>query len=277
MLFSREEIENYAKENNLKWREDSSNASDKYLRNKIRHHIIPALKELDSNFLSGFEKTQKYLKESQSMVEDATILIYQQVAKEVEDDIHFDLLKLKTLPNYKSYLYQWLKDFGFSDWSAIYDLVDSQSGKQILSPEFRLLKNRDTLILTSNDYNEKLTHFFIEKNQKEVKFPIKLSISKVNDISDVSNKVIFVDEDKLRFPLTIRKWEEGDNFQPFGMNSKSKKVSKFFKDEKLSILEKETIWILCSDNQIVWITGIRQDERFKIENETNNILKIALE
>ena len=88
---------------------------------------------------------------------------------------------------------------------------------------------------------------------------------------------IFVDENKLLYPLVLRRWKEGDVFQPFGMEGKSKKVSKFFKDQKLSLIEKNNIWILCSDNQIVWIVGLRQDERFKVKNTTNNIIKIQLE
>ena len=93
----------------------------------------------------------------------------------------------------------------------------------------------------------------------------------------VPNTTIFVDEDKLWFPLDLRRWKKGDSFQPLGMEGKSKKVSKFFKDQKLSLIEKENIWILCSDNQIVWIVGLRQDERFKVKNTTKNILKIQLE
>jgi tRNA(Ile)-lysidine synthase len=88
---------------------------------------------------------------------------------------------------------------------------------------------------------------------------------------------IFVDEDKLWFPLVLRRWKHGDKFQPSGMEGKSKKVSKFFKDQKLSLIEKENSWIVCSDNQIVWIVGFRQDERFKIGNRTKRILKIQLE
>ena len=274
LTFSRQEIENYAKENDIKWREDSSNASDKYLRNKIRHNIIPQLKELNENFLESFLKTQKYLKESQTMVEDATIMIYQQVAKEVGDDIHFDLLKLKTLPNFRSYLYEWLQEFGFSAWNDIYDLVDSQSGKVIYSNDYQLLKNRNYLILSPiSEYDDEV--YFIEKNQLEVKIPINLSICQVDAISNTNQNTIFVDADKLSFPLQIKKWNEGDSFQPFGMYGKSKKLSKFFKDEKLSILEKQKIWILISDNQIVWIINLRQDERFKIENSTQNKLQIT--
>ncbi|MNE32161.1 tRNA(Ile)-lysidine synthase [compost metagenome] len=97
------------------------------------------------------------------------------------------------------------------------------------------------------------------------------------EISIVSNTTIFVDEDKLQFPLVLRHWREGDSFQPFGMGGKSKKVSKLFKDEKLSLIEKENTWLLCSNNQIVWVLGIRQDDRFKIDNTTKNLLKIQIE
>ncbi|HEX8017877.1 MAG TPA: tRNA lysidine(34) synthetase TilS [Flavobacterium sp.] len=275
--FSREEILNYAKENTIKWREDSSNASNKYLRNKIRHDLVPVLKEINPNFLKAFQKTQSYLQESNEMAEDASIMIYQQVAKEAAEEIHFDLKKLKKLPNYKSYLYQWLNEFGFLAWNDIYDLVDGQSGKQVFSTEFRLLKNRDALILSPIAEIPEKEEFEINESDQEVNFPLKLSLCNVSHITIDSNKVIFVDAEKLRFPLILRKWEEGDSFQPFGMNGKKKKISKLFKDEKLSLIQKENSWLLCSDDQIVWVVGIRQDERFKIENTTNNILKIELQ
>jgi len=138
------------------------------------------------------------------------------------------------------------------------------------------LKNRDFLILSPINSEDENEEYFINKNQKEVKIPLNLSFSKVADISNVSNTTIFADEDKLWYPLVLRRWKDGDTFQPLGMDGKSKKVSKFFKDEKLSLIEKEKAWLLCSDNEIVWIVGIRQDERFKIKNTTKNILKIQL-
>jgi tRNA(Ile)-lysidine synthase len=277
LIFSRQELAQYAAENNIQWREDSSNASDKYLRNKIRHNLVPILKELNPDFLTSFQKTQTYLQESQTMAEDASIMVYQQVAKENGEDVHFDLNQLKKLPNYKSYLYQWLNDYGFSAWNDIYDLVDGQSGKQVFSSEFRLLKNREFLILSPVKIEDEIEEYFIYKNQKEVNIPLNLSFCKVADISIVPNTTIFVDEDKLCFPLNLRRWKIGDSFQPFGMEGNSKKVSKFFKDQKLSLIDKENIWILCFDNQIVWIVGVRQDERFKVQTTTKNILKIQLE
>jgi len=254
--FNRNEIEAYANKENITWREDSSNASDK--------------------FLSSFQKTQSFLQESKVMADDAAIMVYQQVASEHEDEIHFDLKALKQLPNYTSYLYQWLRVFGFTAWDDIYALTNGQSGKQVFAPEFRLLKDRNFLIVTPIDEEAELQEFTIDRNQQDVNFPLKLSICKVTDIDNVSNSVIFVDEEKLQFPLTLRKWHQGDTFQPFGMQGQSKKLSKFFKDEKLSLIEKENTWLLCSGNQIVWVVGFRQDERFKIDNTTQHILQIAL-
>lgn len=274
--FSREEIKQYAEDNAIEWREDSSNASNKYLRNKIRHDLVPVLKEINPNFLDAFKKTQEFLQEAQIMVEDASVMVYQQVAKEVGDEIHFDLDQLKQLTNYKSYLYQWLKEYEFSAWDDIYELTESQSGKQIFSSEYRLLKDRTTLILSPIP-EDKQEEFYIEINDLEVNFPLKLKLCNIGHITIDSNKAIFVDADKIKFPLLLRKWNEGDVFFPFGMDGKSKKVSKLFKDEKLSLIEKENTWILCSDNQIVWVIGIRQDERFKIVNTTNKILKIELQ
>ncbi len=276
MGFSRMDIVLYANENSLQWRDDTSNASDKYLRNKIRHNLVPVFKTLNPNFLDAFEKTQSYLQETKVMADDASIMVYQQVALADGHEIRFSLKKLKQLPNYNSYLYQWLKEFGFTAWDDIYQLVDGQSGKQVFSPQYRLLKDRDFLIVAPINVAHKTPEFTIDQNQQDVNFPLKLSFCKVADIAHVSNSAIFVDEEKLQFPLTIRKWKSGDAFQPIGMQGQSKKLSKFFKDEKFSLIAKEDAWLLCSGNDIVWIVGHRQDERFKTQNTTKKILKIEV-
>ena len=272
--FSRDEIESYAKANNIKWREDSSNESDKYLRNKIRHHFVPILKEINPNFLDSFQKTQNYLVQAQSIVKDGEYIIYKEVATEKEDGtIHFDLNKLLQMPNYDAYLFQWLNKFGFTAWNDINDLVHSQSGKQVFSENYKVLKNRNYLILSAKVAVDNSQVFYIEKNQKDVKVPLNLAFCNVSDISKPNSNCIFVDEDLLKFPLVIRKWNEGDFFYPFGMNGK-KKLSKYFKDEKFSLIDKSNQWILCSGNQIVWIIGMRQDERFKVTTNTTRITQI---
>jgi tRNA(Ile)-lysidine synthase len=271
--FSREEIEDYATKNNIKWREDSSNASDKYLRNKFRHDVIPILKEINPNFLVSFENTISHLKQTQSLAADASKSLYSKVVTKNENQISIDLLKLLKYENYKSYLFDWLQPFGFSDWTAVYDLIHAQSGKQVHSESHTLLKNRETLLLFPKQEITNDVVYWIQKGQNEVKFPLKLTFCNVDDISHEPTNTIFVEEETLQFPLLIRKWHEGDLFFPFGMNGK-KKLSKFFKDEKFSLLDKSNTWLLCSDNQIVWVVGNRQDERFKVTETTTRILKI---
>ncbi len=274
LTFSRAEIETFANENNLKWREDSSNASDKYVRNKIRHQVVPILKELNPSFLDSFENTLQNLNQAQSLVEDASRIVYRKVVKDVDNQKKIDLNELLQLPNYQAYLYQWLLPFGFSAWQDIYDLVEAQSGKQIFSEHFRLLKDRETLIIQPKSAKVS-DEFFIQENQFQLNFPLKLSFCNVDDITINDSKTIFVDAKTLKFPLQLRKWQEGDYFYPFGMNGK-KKISKFFKDEKISVIDKEKIWLLCSENRIVWIVGKRMDDQFKVTENTQTIIKIQL-
>ena len=270
--FSRNEIETFAKENTISWREDSSNSSGKYLRNKLRLDVIPVLKELNPSLLTSFERTISHLQQSQSLVNDASQSVFKEVVLE-DDTINIAIAKLMDFPNYKAYLYQWLHPFGFTAWNDIYALVEAQSGKQVFSETHILLKNRNHLILFPKQNENEPIHFWIKKEQKDVKFPLKMSFCKVNDISVAATNTIFVDEEKLIFPLEIRKWQNGDWFYPHGMEGK-KKLSKFFKDEKFSIIDKSNTWLLCSDNQIVWVIGKRVDERFKVTTATTKILKI---
>lgn len=274
LIFSRVEIETFANENQLKWREDSSNASDKYLRNKIRHQVVPLLKELNPSFLESFENTLQNLNQAQSLVDDASRIVYRKVVQDVDNQKIINLNELLQLSNYQAYLYQWLSPFGFSAWQDIYDLVHAQSGKQILSVHFRLVKDRETLILEPK--STKISdEYFINEKENQLNFPLKLRFSEVSDLSISDAKTIFVDSKLVKFPLTLRKWSEGDYFYPFGMKGK-KKVSKFFKDEKFSLSEKEQAWLLCSDSEIIWIIGERMDDRFKITEHTQTILKIEL-
>jgi tRNA(Ile)-lysidine synthase len=271
--FSRIEIEAFAKENKVEWREDSSNASDKYLRNKLRHDVIPMLKELNPSLLDSFQKTISNLQQAQTLVDDASRIVYRKVVTDINFQKRINLLELMQLPNYQAYLYQWFEPFGFRDWDSINDLATAQSGKQVFSETHVLLKDRNELILFPKQNEIEPIHFTIAKDQKEVKFPLKMAFCNVDDISVQTTNTIFVDEDKLQFPLVIRKWQEGDWFYPSGMNGR-KKLSKFFKDEKFSLLDKSSTWLLCSENQIVWVIGKRLDEQFKVTKSTTKILKI---
>lgn len=274
--FSRNQIEAYALENNITWREDSSNASDKYLRNKIRHDIVPELKSLNPSFADSFTQTLNNLQQSASLAHDAAILMYQQVVSEKEGQKHIDIEQLKRLPNYKAYLYQWLSSFGFTSWDDIYSLVDAQSGKQVFAPAYRLLKDRGVLILEPLKPADKQV-YEIQEGTIIINEPLAIKLELTDVISpDSTKKAIFVNNNLIKFPLFVRKWQEGDYFYPLGMKGQKKKVSKFFKDEKLSLSEKEDTWLLCTENEIIWVIGRRADNRFKIRDTTDTILKIEV-
>lgn len=258
LIFSRNEIENFATKNQIDWREDSSNASDKYLRNKIRHAVVPVLKQLNPSFLTSFQETLNHLKQSVELVEDVTAIMYERIVTQLDHKIQINIEELLKLKNYKSYLYQWLKEYGFTAWDDIYNLPHAQSGKQVFSNSYILLKDRNYLLLSLKEKEAVKESFFINENLKNHKVPLNLSFCNISYISNSDNNIIFVDEDKLQFPLEIRKKKEGDSFYPSGMNGK-KKLSKYFKDEKYSLLEKEEQWLLVSNNKIVWVIGKRAD------------------
>jgi tRNA(Ile)-lysidine synthase len=273
--FSRLEIEHFAAENQIQWREDSSNASDKYLRNKIRHSIIPLFRDLNAGFLDSFQNTLHHLQQAESLVDDATRLVYEKVVEEKENQLEIHLKPLLEFRNYKAYLYQWLKEYGFSAWNDIYDLVEAQSGKQVFSETHVLLKDREKLILSERKLSNNSEVFIIESLDTKVNIPLNISFCNVSYITETDSNCIFVNEEGLKFPLTIRKWQEGDYFYPAGMNGK-KKLSKYFKDEKYSLLDKENQWLLCAEDQIIWIIGKRADNRFIANETTKNPIKIEL-
>ena len=122
---------------------------------------------------------------------------------------------------------------------------------------------------------EKKVSKFISENETQIDSPLKMSFFPTDKMGYIDTNTVYVDASKISYPLVLRRWEEGDVFQPFGMKGK-KKLSKFFKDEKLSLASKEQIWILLSNNQIVWVVGYRMDDRFKITPKTDKILKIAV-
>jgi tRNA(Ile)-lysidine synthase len=275
LIFSRDEIENYAQENNIEWREDSSNESDKYFRNKIRHNIVPILKELNPNLLDSFQNTIHNLSQTKTLAQETIEKNFQETITQFNDKkLVIDIEKLLLLPNFESFLYEWLKEYGFQDWESIKELVTAQSGKYVLSEKHRLLKDRTTLILSQRKI-ETDEEFQIFEDTQYIESPIKLSFCKQAYISVSTKSAIFVDKEKLKFPLTLRKWQEGDYFYPSGMNGK-KKVSKYFKDEKFSLIDKENTWLLCSSNDVIWIINHRADKRYIATTNTKNILNINL-
>lgn len=273
--FSRAAILDFAQTNLINWREDSSNSTSKYLRNKLRLDVIPILKDMQPNLLSNFATTLKNLNQIQSLAEEASKTAYLNVVTEQGDTIEIDLEKLVQLPNYQAYLYQWLKKFDFTSWQDIYQLVTAESGKKVLSNEYVLLKNRATLTVYKKEESTKNEIICINENQNQVKYPLNLDFSDATSLLITDSSTIFVDKSKLLFPLTIRKFKSEDLFYPFGFEGKMK-ITTFFKNSKLSTIEKKNTWLLCSNDQIVWVINHRLDNRFKVSESTTSILKITI-
>lgn len=274
--FRRDAIEKFATKQKLKWREDSSNSSTKYLRNKLRHDVIPILKGINPQLLQNFEKTQHYLNDIKSIVDDRVDEVTEKiVSKTSNNGIAFNINELQNLSNPRAYLYELLNGFGFTQWEVILDLLTAQSGKQVFSNTHRLLKDREYVIL-SEIAELPDTAIHINETQSLVLTPFgQLVLTKSNTIEAAAKHIAFLDANLLKFPLTLRPWKDGDYFYPSGMKGK-KKLSKYFKDEKLSLLDKENIWLLCSGDDIVWILNHRVDDRFKATVKTQEILKIEV-
>lgn len=278
LVFSRKEILNYAKQNNIEWREDESNSETKYLRNKIRHQVTPILKELNASVLKNFNKTIDHLKESQQIIDDKIEDITYEIISKEGDLLKINIEKLLKLSNPKAYLYQLLKPYEFREWNDVQNLIYAQSGKQILTKNYTLLKDRDFLLLlrTSEKSSIKEEVYTIREENKEITAPIKLLLKRVQEKTDTNQKSIYVDNELLSYPLKLRRWNSGDFFYPTGMLGK-KKISKYFKDEKISIINKNKIWLLCSSkNEIIWIIGKRQDRRFLPTDKTTKLLQISI-
>jgi len=273
LAFSRKEILNYAKDNDIEWREDASNASNKYIRNKIRHQVLPVLKEINPSIFDSFATTIENLQESKQIIEDRIENIASEVLEKEANFIKIDIEKIKELSNSKAYLYQLLKSYHFTEWNDVYALLNAQSGKQVFSKTHRLLKDRDVLILSKIDLSNSIEMAFqIEEEITEITNPIHLTFKEVIEKSTENKQTIYVDKDLLKYPLMLRKWEKGDYIYPLGMQGK-KKLSKYFKDEKFSLIDKENTWLLCNaENQIMWIINHRQDRRF-VKNKN---LKISV-
>lgn len=277
--FSRAQIEAFAKKEGIIWREDASNASRKYLRNKLRHEVVPILKEINPQLLESFQNTISNLNDTAEIVAE-NLKTFERKAIETTDTYGttYKVAEFKNLTNPKAYLYEIFKDYGFTEWNDIVNLLEAQSGKLVKSNTHRLIKHREFLILTdlNTDNSETFTLGADEVQNRIIKIPTGILLfDEVDAIAETSKDIIYVDKSKLQFPLELKLWKEGDVFQPLGMKGK-KKISKYLKDEKLSLVEKEKTWLLTSNNNVIWVVGMRADESFKVSDNTKQIIKIEL-
>ena len=276
LAFSRDDITLFAIKNEIVWREDRSNASVKYVRNKVRHKVIPILKELNPHILKSFQNTLEHLNESQSIINDALKNVTANVVSYENDLLKISCKEIEKLSNKKAYLYQLLQGYGFTAWNDIVNLISAQPGKQVFSDTHRLLKDRNFLILTTINKNQSTKGpVLIDQKVSKITNPIKLTIQNTDDFTCKNTHEIIIDNDLINYPLSLKKWHHGDTMYPAGMKG-SKKISQLFKDNKLSLLDKEKIWILAdAKNHIIWVIGLRQDRRYLANITSKNRLKIS--
>lgn len=268
LAYSKEAIYKYATEYAVPWREDASNTESDYLRNYLRNQVIPLWKDKVPHLLEAHANTKKHLQASISLLEDYIALVKKEVWREGIWGVEISIEKLKSYPNHQALLYEMLESYGFTAWEDVYNLLDAQSGKQVFSSDYRLIKDRDLLLLASISRN-KPERIKIEdvKALHAIRQTFENKGYKVFKLA--SNPFIFVSSQKFQFPAELRLWEAGDFFYPTGMSGK-KKLSKYFKDQKYNLLEKEAIWVLTSGGDIVWVIGHRMDRRF-VPDETKGL------
>jgi tRNA(Ile)-lysidine synthase len=277
---TRSEIEQYAQKNKLEYITDSTNLANEYSRNKIRNLILPMMADINPSVKQSLAENISRFRGSWKIYSEKIAEIEAHITFNKENQTFVDIDKLKSQSDPKTVLFEILQKYQFNSdvISNIFEGLDKSSGKRYYSDTHRLLKDREHLIVDEIEPNNTL-EFSIDESTKLISIPINLSLNKKarNEdfiISKKSDK-IHIDADKIKFPLTLRKWKKGDSFHPFGMKE-SKKLSDFFINEKINRNQKENIWLLVSDNKIVWIIGLRMDERFRITEKTKNILEISL-
>jgi tRNA(Ile)-lysidine synthase len=281
LLFaSRTEIMNYAREENIRYREDSSNEETKYQRNLIRKKVLPILEQINPKYL-------------ETMIEEGEI--FQSVdtlyRNEIENirriitipgaGIIYSIPKMVSVRLSAPVLYDLISCYGFTytDSKNLLKVLTSEPGKRFISDRYELLKDRKTIVIEERNKQKGKHEYFIEKNTLEFLEPVTLKISKYpNDKHfriPISSKKAVLDYDKLQFPLKLRHWKKGDFFFPLGLTGR-KKLSDFFIDHKISRLEKERIWLLISGNDIIWVIDHQIDDRYKITPDTQNIIQFEL-
>jgi tRNA(Ile)-lysidine synthase len=278
LLFAKkEELISFAQENNLVWREDVSNESNKYTRNYFRNELIPSIQkvfpEVEQNLLDNLFRFSNIAVLYNQSVEQ----FKKKLLEKKGNEIHIPILKLQQTPAYQTVLFEIIKAYGFTPGqiSEAVKLTQAESGKYIESASHKFFRNRNWMILSPKAPVES-GYFLIEEQNPEIIFgDNKLSIELLQTIPPVINDstLALLDLNKIIFPLLLRKWKQGDYFYPLGMNKK-KKVSRFFIDNKLSMTEKENVWVLESDKKIIWVVGHRIDNRFKLTEKTKSFLQL---
>ena len=278
LTVDRSDILAWLEQQSLSYVTDSSNLSDAYTRNFIRLRVLPLLEELNPSIKMAIARTADHLAETEAIY---LYLVEEARKRLVEEGGRIAIVRLMDYPSPRTVLYELLKPYGFTRLVAddIFRSLNKESGKMFYAPEYQLLKDREYLLLSPICKDEIQEYTFTGDDVLEAVWhgPIELSFHKIvinNDFNIQKDKhIAYFDYEKLSFPLTLRKWKEGDWFIPFGMKGR-KKLSDYFSDHKFSRIDKKQIWLLCSGENILWVVGERSDNRFCIDKTTKSVLVV---
>lgn len=276
--FNREDIEQYAGAMKLQWREDSSNTENKYTRNKLRNQIIPELNKIYPGIVQSLINRTKIFAEAENLINESMLNAKKHILRFDGDLVRLNALELSAHPYKHLFLWSILREYTFTaeQVDEVLQLIDSQSGKKILSDQFILLRDREDFIIAP--IQEAAISFEINVPEFSISKPIKLE-SNFIDRSELKftndERTAYLSADNLKFPLTLRLWKEGDKFRPLGMTG-HQKISDFLVQRKLSLIEKEKVFVLTCENEIVWVCGMRISEDYKITDDTTRILRMKV-
>lgn len=280
LLFAtKNEIYEYAKANELTWREDSSNAKNNYKRNLIRNTVVPVLKTLNPNLERTMASSLERIEQVDALWLEYLENLREEIVTEKGDLIYLNLDKILKKSWAKLTLFELVKKFGFS-YQQIQDFmrVAHNSGSRIMSRTHTLHADRKVWIITStntaiNSNDFQLIYSTTDSIDIEMMHLQMQTVDASLYTLDRVNNLAALDKDVLKFPLIIRKWQIGDSFYPLGMKNR-KKVSDFLIDAKVSIPEKQNVYVLVSEGHIIWLVGYRIDERYKVNEKTKTIYEI---
>lgn len=279
--FTREELEQYAAEQNLNWRTDASNADTHYQRNFIRHEVLPLLAQVNPAVVNTLAQEADYFKDAAIIYEQGIKHYLKKLVDKRPSGQHVPIKKLQLYPAQSTLLYEWLSPAGFNEAQVqeILAALPSTEVKQFYSADYRLIKDRQFLVLTDKA-TENDHRVLIEKYSKRVKVPgleLKFHVQTATNYHiPTQPTVAALDADKLTLPLTLRRWQRGDYLYPIGPERKKKKLSNLLGELKLSQLQKENTWVLLSGEHIVWVVGLRVDDRFKVGAGTRSVVEVAV-
>ncbi|MCF8222080.1 MAG: tRNA lysidine(34) synthetase TilS [Bacteroidales bacterium] len=279
LLFaSREMIDQYIRENRVEYREDSSNSETKYTRNKIRHDVLSIFRDINPSFLESINETSEHLSSAWDIYISAIREKKNKIVKGTESRYRISTDSLSSLQHPETWIFEIFRDWGFGRLQAkeISGLLKSASGKQLHSDTHTITRDRTELIITRKSKNppDKIIEIKSPEELKDSFLTDNAEIIKADQFSMISdNNYACLDASMISFPITIRKWEEGDYFYPLGMKGR-KKISDFLVDIKVPLPDKDRIYVLEMNGKIIWVAGYRIDNRFRVKTSTTEILLI---